>query len=240
MHVNAGEFAIAVLAVAAGGLVQGTIGFGMNLVAVPVIAVVSPEALPATLVLLGLPLSSAMAARERHAVDVSGVTWITVGRLPGTVVGALIVAAVSRDALSALIGAAVLVAVAMSVLAGPIVVTRRRAFGAGVAAGVMGTAAAVDGPPLALLYQHHTGPALRATLATVFVIGALMSSLALAVAGALAGWQVVFALALVPALGVGLWASRELAPRLGARWLRPAVLTFASLAGISAIVRAVA
>ncbi|MGH9024531.1 MAG: hypothetical protein ACRDWD_00195, partial [Acidimicrobiia bacterium] len=52
VHLSGGEFAVAVAALLLGALVQGSIGFGMNLVAVPVVALVAPEALPATLILV--------------------------------------------------------------------------------------------------------------------------------------------------------------------------------------------
>jgi hypothetical protein len=40
----------------------------------------------------------------------------------------------------------------------------------GVVTGLMGTAAAIEGPPLARLYQYDPPPVLRSTLATQFAI----------------------------------------------------------------------
>ena len=102
----------AVLAVAAatlaGASIQGSIGFGMNLVTVPVLALTLPDALPVTPVLFGIPISIAMVRHERHAVDRPGLVWILAGRVPGTVAGAVIVASVSTDALKIVIGVSVL------------------------------------------------------------------------------------------------------------------------------------
>jgi uncharacterized protein len=228
---------IALTAITIGAMVQGSVGFGANIVAVPVIAVLEPDALPATLALVVIPLVAVMAVRERHAVDRAGVTWITVGRVPGTVVGAAVVAVISADTLSVLLGAGVLVAVAMSALTTTIPVNRGTATTAGFASGAMGTATAIGGPPLALLYQHHEGPVLRATLAVSFAIGTVLSLVGLAIAGAIELWHVVLAIALVPGLLTGLALSRLLVHRLDQAWLRPAVLTFAAATAVIAIVR---
>lgn len=231
------EYAIALAAVTIGALVQGSVGFGANIVAVPVIAVLEPDALPATLALVVIPLVLVMAIRERHAIDRPGVTWITVGRLPGTIAGAWVVAAVSSDTLSVLLGVGVLVAVAMSTLTTSIPVNRVTATTAGVASGAMGTATAIGGPPLALLYQHHEGPVLRATLAVAFAIGTVLSLTGLAIAGAIESWHLVLASALLPGLLTGLVLSRFVIQRLDRAWLRPAVLFFAAATAVIAIVR---
>jgi uncharacterized membrane protein YfcA len=90
---------------------------------------------------------------------------------------------------------------------------------------------------MALLYQRHPGPTIRATLATVFVAGTAMSLVALAAAGHVHGWQVALAVALLPALALGLATSRAVIRRIGDRSIRPAVLAFAAAAGTAAIVR---
>ena len=66
-----------------------------------------------------------------------------------------------------------------------------------------------------------------------------MSIGALLAAGEIRAWHAVLALELLPALGLGLWLSRSIARFLDARWLRPAVLAFALLAGVVIAVRGV-
>jgi len=232
------DYSLIFTVVIVGAAVQGSIGFGQNLVIVPVVALLLPEALPGTFIIAGLPLTLAMAAREHAGIDRRGVAWIALGRLPGTVVGVAVVALVSSRLLGGLAGAAVLLGVAMSVLAGPVRVRPSTALGAGVASGVMGTAAAVDGPPLALLYQHHPGPAFRPTLAVCFIIGTVMSLTGLLLAREITGAQVLLALALLPALGAGYGISRWAHRHLDGRNLRPIVLTVVAVTGLAAVVRA--
>jgi uncharacterized membrane protein YfcA len=239
IHLSLAAYLVALAVVTVGATVQGTLGFGANLLAVPVVAVLEPAAVPATTGIIIFPLAVGMVAAEHHHVDWRGVGWLLVGRLPGTVVGVAVVALVAPPTLSVLTGLAVLVAVGVSVGSATVPLTRPTTVAAGVASGAMGTATSIGGPPLALLYQHHEGPVLRSTLAVTFGIGTLVSLAGLAVAGEVYGWQVLLALALVPGIGIGLVASRYLARRLDGRWLRPAVLTVAALAAVLAIVNGI-
>jgi uncharacterized membrane protein YfcA len=126
LHLTPLEYALALAIVAVGAAVQGSVGFGANLLAVPVLALLEPESLPTTLTLVIIPLAAVMARRERHGVDWAGVGWLMAGRLPGTVLGALVVASVAGDTISVLAGSGVLLAVGMSVLSTRADRSRRR------------------------------------------------------------------------------------------------------------------
>jgi uncharacterized membrane protein YfcA len=204
---------------------------------VPVLAVVEPAAVPATATMLALPLALTMAVRESDHVDWPGVGWLMVGRLPGTVIGALVVATVATSTLSVVTGVSVLVAVAVSAASLTIPLTRATTAATGLASGAMGTATSVGGPPLALLYQHHEGQVLRSTLAVTIGTGTVVSLIGLAVARAISGWQAVLALALLPGVGLGLLVGRAAARHVDGRRLRPAVLVFAAVTAVVAIVR---
>ena len=90
---------------------------------------------------------------------------------------------------------------------------------------------------MALLYQNRSGPVMRSTLGATFLIGTLLSLLALGIAGQVEAFHWQFGGALVPAVLLGLFASRFLHGWLEAGWLRPCVLGFAALAGISVLLR---
>jgi len=63
----------------------------------------------------------------------------------------------------------------------------------------------------------------------------LMSLAGLWLAGKVEARHAVLALELLPCLLVGLWASRWVVERLDERWLRPAVLAFATIAGAAIV-----
>ena len=142
--------------------------------------------------------------------------------------------------LGVLAGAAVLLAVAISAVSASVPVTRVTTIATGVASGTMGTATSIGGPPLALLYQHREGPRLRATLAATFVFGTVLSLTALAVAGAVAGWHLALALALLPGTVTGVVISSRLTHRVDGAWLRPIVLALATLVAVVAVARGLA
>jgi len=233
------EYLIVSLGVTLGALAQGAVGFGANLLAVPVMAAVAPAALPGTMILLPLPLQAAMIRHEHHGIDWRDVGWLTLGRLPGVLVGTWVVTAVALDRLSLVIGAAVLIGVVVSLAATSIPFTRTSKLTIGMVSGTMGTATSIGGPPLALLYQHHDGKVLRPTLAACFLVGTAQSLTALGLAGVLEWWQLRLAVALLPALFLGLALSRVLARRLDGPWLRPAVLTLAAAAACVAVARGI-
>lgn len=237
LPMSAASFALLFATVAAGALVQGTIGFGLNVIAAPIAAAVKPEALPAAMIIMSLPMTAGSALRERTHIDHAGVLFTTLGRLPGVVVGSLVVARLEAADLAVWIGAMVVVAALMSVTPSEIPVTRRSAAIAGALGGLMGTTSSMGGPPIALLYQREPGPVLRSTLGLTFLIGSLLSLAGLALAGQIAAWHWLLGLALMPAVGVGLVASRALHVWIDGGWLRPAVVVFACFAGGAVVVR---
>ena len=220
-----------------GALVQGSIGFGLNVIAAPVAGIVQPDALPAAMIIMSLPMSTGSAWRERGHIDRRGVAWTTLGRLPGIALGTFIVSQLEPTALARWIGGMVVVASLMSVSATRIPVSAFPSAVIGAVAGVMGTTSSMGGPPIALLYQREPGPVLRATLGATFLIGSCLSLAALAGAGHVARWHFGLGLALTPAVAIGLLTSRVFHARVDGGWLRPCVVGFASLAGLAVMLR---
>ena len=124
------------------------------------------------------------------------------------------------------------VTAAASVFAPRIPLRPSTQFAGGVASCTTGTAAGIGGPPLALLYQHHPGPTMRATLAASFFFATLLSVVTLGIAGQITLADCVLAVALIPAVIAGTWVGRQAHDILDRRWLRPAVLVFATIAAV--------
>jgi len=240
MHVGALELVVSAAAVLLGAIVQGSIGVGLNIVAAPFVALVIPEALPATLVLVAVPLAVSTLVREHDAVDRIALWWLLAGALPGTLLGLLIVEATDTTTLTVIVASTVLGGVLLSVVAPPVPTNRGTALTAGFVSNVFGTATAVGGPAVALLFQHRTGPTTRSTLGAFFATSAALSIVGYLATDAINGDQVLFALALAPFMVVGLWTSRHFHVHVDRGWLRPAVLSLSAIAGIAALVRTLA
>jgi uncharacterized membrane protein YfcA len=224
---------LTLIAVAVGAVVQGSIGFGYAFVAVPTMALLYPEALPVTPLLLALPMTALMTAREWHSIDITGFLLITVARLAGTVAGVTLLVLVPASYLSVIVGLLITAVALLSFFSPNFEVSNKTRIAGGMASGITSTTAAIGGPPLALIYQDRSGAELRSTLSISFVVGTVMSLAALAFAGKVQGWHFLLALQLLPGLLVGLWSSRWVIRYLDERWLRPAVLMFAAVAGFT-------
>ena len=155
------------------------------MLAAPVVALVDPSLIPGTLIMLASLVTLLVVIRERTAIDVSGTGWALVGRVPGTVAGALLLAAIPERALAILIAAVVLGGVAVTSMGWIPAPRRRNLMLAGATSGVLGTATAIGGPPMALVWQRSTGAELRGTMAGFFLIGSLLSIVMLVITGSI-------------------------------------------------------
>ena len=223
---------------AVGALVQGVVGFGLALVAGPVLILVDPRLVPAAMLVMSAAAPWATLAQEWRYVDWGGLRWSLLGRFAGTAVGVWLVAVLTSDGIGVAVAVMVLVSVAVSVSGVHIAVTRPRLVAAGALGGVGGTATGIGGPPLALLYQDSGGPQIRATLAGFFAVGQLVSLGALLGSGVVEPRVALTGLTLIPATLLGAWAARHLRGHADARRMRPAVLVVATLSAVVLLVRA--
>ena len=228
-------------AIAAGvivaGFVQGTTGVGFALIVAPIMALLAPDLVPASLLMLMIPLNVYVAWRERAALDRPGATWITAGRFLGTFGGLWLLTTLTSSTLSILIGAVTILAAIVTLVAPSFTPDRRALVAAGVITGITETATGIGGPPLALVYQHQGAARLRSTLAFCFLVGQLMSLALLATAGRVSASHFAAAAMLVPALVVGAALSRITHNRVGGRALRVFVLLFAIASGAVLLAR---
>src|ERR671913_2464666 len=191
-----------------------------------------PWAVPVTPLFLALPMTLLMSVREWRSIDLSGFALITAGRLLGTVAGVVLLVLAPKGYLSMVTGLLILTVALGSFLKPRFEVNKRTRLAGGVSSGVVGTVAALGGTPLALVYQDRSGAELRSTLSISFVVGIAMSLVGLGLAGKVEWRHFALAVELLPGMLVGLWASRWVVKRLDERWLRPAVLAFAAVAGL--------
>ena len=227
------------LLVATAASIQGAAGFGMALLAAPLLTLVDRSFAPAPLVLAVIPLSILVAVRDWAHLDRKGLAWAIGGRLPGVVLGGLAAAALSERSLALVLAVAVLVAVGLSLVTARLRPTPGTLVSAGFASGFMGTTTSIGGPPMALVYQRSAGPTFRSTLAIYFAVGALMSLTALALAGRVGPHELRLGLLLWPGVLIGFLLSGPLTRYLDAGRTRPMVLTISALAALVLIVEEV-
>ena len=224
--------ALVTVLVAGAACVQGAAGFGMALLAAPLLTLVDRSFAPAPLVLAVLPLSVLIALRDWAHVDRKGLAWAIGGRLPGVVLGAVAAAALSEHTLALVLGLGVLVAVGLSMVTARLRPTPGALVSAGFASGFMGTTTSIGGPPMALVYQRSEGPAFRSTLAIYFAAGAVMSLTGLAIAGRVGAHELRLGLLLWPGVLLGFALSKRLTGYLDDGRTRPMVLAVSAMAAL--------
>jgi uncharacterized protein len=108
---------------------------------------------------------------------------------------------------------------------------------AGTASGFMATAAAIGGPPLALLYAGSSGSRLRSNLSAFFVVTGVVSMLVLTGSGHFGADAWKSTAVLLPGVVVGFLASGPLRSLVDRGHTRAAVLALSAVAGAIAIVQ---
>jgi len=236
--VNADAALAAVAVETAGATVQGVFGFGINLLAAPLLVLIDPRFAPAPVVLASMLGSALVAWRGRGGLARAAVGWAMAGRLPGTAAGAVVVLAASGARLRPIVGLVVLGAVALSVAGRSVRRSAPTLVGVGVVSGVMNMVAGLGGAPFGLVCQDLPGPVLRPTLATFVLAGGALSVGALAVTGQLGMGALRLTGVLVPGVALGFGLSGLLVPLADRRAAaRPGVLLIATAGALAAIVK---
>jgi len=231
---------VVVAVVAVGALVQGSVGFGLNLLSAPIVALVDRRFIPGPMLVAAVIMTVLVLARDRAHVDYRSLGWALAGRVPGNILGALTVAVVSASTLTSVFAVVVLGDVAMSAAGRRFRPSPAVLVGAGCVSGFMGTTSSIGGPPMAMVYQDAPGAQMRATLSGYFVLGALLSIAFLAIGGDFGTEELRRGLALAPAIVAGFVVSRWTAPRLDRGYTRTAVLVVSALGAAAVLIRQLA
>lgn len=214
------EVTIIAVALLGASVLQSSIGFGMGMLAAPIIGVIDPSLLPGTIVLLAVLVTAVGTWKERRDLDLRGAGWALTGRIPGSLLGAWLVAILSPDALAWVVAAVVLAGVGMAFVGWAPHPGRRNLMVAGLASGVMGTSTSIGGAPMALIWQGSHGPRLRGTMSAFFLIGSLISAGALIVVGAVTPQTYQLVVWMIPVVLLGYLLSRFINRVLDRRRLR--------------------
>ncbi len=225
-----------VVVVFVGATVQASIGIGLGMIASPMLALADTDFIPAAIMLAVLPLTFTIAWVDRQHIEKRDVGFALIGRVPGTIAGALVVAALSDRVLAVMVAASVLVAVVASITGRLFRPTDRALVVAGLASGFAGTTTGVGGPPMALTYQNSDPATMRATISAFFSIGSLLSIGALTLAGEIGRRQLQLTALILPGVVLGVVTSRRIKDRLRPEVIRPAVLVICTIAAMALLI----
>lgn len=227
------------LVVVLGAYVQAVVGLGLGLLAAPVVALVEPSLVPVLTLWLALLISGLNLLDEHEHVDWRSTAWSLPARVPGTVVGAWLVAEFTEEQIGVVLAVMVLIAVALSVHTLDVPLNPATLTTAGFVAGATGTATSVGGPPIALLYQHGDPKVVRATMSVFFFVGVILSLGGLALSGSLGREPSLLALGMAPGVLLGYVVGRRTRGRVDQEVFRRGVLVVCTVSAVILLVRSV-
>ena len=221
--------ALASLIVFVGALTQSLIGFGMAVVASPLLYLIQPSLVPAPVILMGFSIALLTLFRERGALEFNGLQYALLGRIPGGFIGAGLLLFAPQAILGLTIAIIVAIAVVLSLLRVSLVVNRRSLFGAGVISGIFGNIAAIGGPPLAILLSGKDAKQFRAALSAFFIFSSIIAMVILGLTGLLTLQHFYSSALLLPSVLLGYLMANRLVGRIDKQKTRMMTLILCSL-----------
>lgn len=225
--------------VACGAFLQSLIGLGFVMIAAPFLVLYDPYFVPVPMLFLGTFLPMLIILRDRKSIDFSGIKSAILGRIIGNIIAVWLVTIISQSTLLVIFGVLILISVILSTITFNIRPTITTVGIAGFFSGLMGTIAALGGPPMAMIYQNEKGDVIRANLSGFFVLGSLLSLVFLGIAGRVQLNDFKLFCYMVPGILIGFYLSKYAVEFVDRRYMRKAMLSVSFLAGIIVIIKAV-
>lgn len=213
--------------------IQATIGFGFALISVSILSLLDHRLAPVPQLFALLPLTIGMAWRERKHADLRGISWVILGRIIGAGLGVYCLSIATREVLNIMIGTMVLLAVVLVWLKPNFQRSKGTEVAAGTLSGMSALISSIGGPMLALLYRNESGGTLRASMATIFVVGLLITFVFRIGSGHITLEDTFIGICFMPAAILGLRTSSSLLGLVEGPILRWTIL---AIAGGSALV----
>lgn len=218
-----------------GSMVQTSIGFGLAIVAAPLLFLLSPDYVPGPITAVALVLSIANAYRYRANISLQGLGAAVAGRIPGSLAGGALLLWVDAKLLALWLGITVIIAVLISLLPLRISPTPKRLVVAGFLSGFMGTSTSIGGPPMALLLQHQKASLIRANLSAFFIVSCILSLMVQAPIGYMGWHHIQLTMPLIPASLMGFWLATRWVDRISNQHIRIASLLLCSVSGLATV-----
>ena len=232
-------WSIAAISLLVGCWVQTALGFGMAVIAAPIIVVFAPEWVPVPLTFTALILSLFNTLNQREHIEYRALTPAFVLRIPGTIIGAWLLLHLNELWLQISVSVCVLLAVVISYFGKQFDYTPGRLGTAAFVSGIMGTTTSVGGPPMALVMQHGKPEVVRANLSLYFGYSCALSIISYAFIGRLTPDIIWVSASFIPVCALGFLGGLRARKYVDAGRFRPLLLFLCSGAGLFALISAI-
>jgi uncharacterized membrane protein YfcA len=212
-----------------GALTQSLIGFGLAVVASPLLYIVNPQLVPVPIIVMGFAISAMTLFRERGHLQFNGLQYALLGRIPGGFLGAGLLLFAPQPILGLIIAAIVFIAVILSTYRVTAPINRSSLFIAGVFSGIFANIAAIGGPPMAILLAGKDASQFRAALSAFFVFSSIIALAILADVGLVELKHLWLSLLLLPSVIAGYLVAGRLIGRIDKDKTRMATLILCSI-----------
>jgi uncharacterized membrane protein YfcA len=226
---------ISAISILIGSWVQTALGFGLAVVAAPILVILNPEWVPIIITALALLLSIFNSIDQRHALEIRQLALPFITRLPGTACGAWLLLQLDTKALQIMVAACVLLAVIITAKGKQFSYSAKKLGLAAFISGITGTTTSIGGPPMALVMQHGTPNTVRANLSFYFVYSCIVSLLAYAYLGLITITHIYTTLSFLPVCILGYVTGIKSRPYVDAGRFRPLLLILCSISATIAL-----
>lgn len=199
---------LAIVIVALGAMVQSLIGFGLAVVAAPLLYFIDPTFVPVPLLTQGLLISVFNWYANRRATDLKTMLYALVSRIPGALLGLWLLLHFSAKGLQVTIAIAVLLGVMSTLTSRSLQFNRMNLTIAGFFSGIFATTAAIGGPPMALIMRSQQAAQIRGNLSAFFTLSSAISLVILMAGGRVQLHHLTLSVILIPAVFIGFFAAK--------------------------------
>lgn len=223
---------LASLIIFCGALTQSLIGFGLAVVASPLLYIVDPQLVPVPVIVMGFSISLMTLFRERGHLQFNGLQYALIGRVPGGFLGATLLLFAPQPVLGLAIAGIVFTAVLLSIFKLSAPVNRITLFIAGFVSGIFGNIAAIGGPPMAILLSGKDASQFRAALSAFFIFSSMIALAILASVGLVESKHIGLSLMLLPSVIAGYVIAGRIVGRVDKDKTRKATLVLCTLSAL--------
>ena len=220
-------------------MLQISVGMGFGMLAAPLIALIKPEIVPGSILIMGLVVAFSGAWRERENISNVELKLGIGGRIIGSALAFVILLLIPTvEVFMILFGAVMLAAVLLTASRMKLSFNNRSLFNLSILSGLMGTITAVGAPPMAIIYHDRLPKIVRPTLNAFFGAGSVLGLISLSISGWLSISDLIAAAFFLPAMFVGILVAEPL-KSIPATWLSRILLLLSAIASLLLVIRGI-
>lgn len=235
---NLPQYVIALSVVALGAVLQSLSGFGMAILAAPILVLIDPNFLPGPVLALGFALSVLNTLRHRQQCEVKPVSIALATRTIGSVVAVLLLPYLAINMVSIIFAVLIMIFIGLSYCRVSIKYNNKNLMIGGFFSGLFGTITSIGGPPIAIVFQNSPMAKVRAQLSLFFLIATSISLALLVGVGQFSWHQLSLSLSMLPAIIIGFIISIVVEKHFKGSYLKPAINITSLIASLFIIIRA--